>query len=129
MGVTISGDKELLARLKRAGADLLAEIAPEVSNEAARVIVSANGAVPRESGELAGSSFVDGPVENHERLSVTATCGYESPHAPFVHEGFHFGRKVKAPSKWLERAADGVETGFAARMKSAILAGLNRLVE
>lgn len=127
MSITIKGDKELIARLKRAGASLLPEIAPDVANQAARVMVSASAGIPRDSGDLASSQFVDGAEVNTSKLSVTATAGYTAPHAAFVHEGFHFGKKKKVAPKWLERAADDVAQGFASAISAAITAGLSRL--
>ncbi len=127
MLVEVKGTADLLRRLKRAGPAILAEVADDVVTQANVLGSLAGGDVPAATGTLAQSAFVDGPATNEGRMSVTATVGYAAPHAPYVHEGFHYGLKVKSPPKWLERAANGLKAGFAPAMFQAVKNGLNRL--
>jgi hypothetical protein len=122
--VTIKGERELMERIRAAEDLILPKLGQVVLNEAQDIIATAQGDVPAETGGLAASFFVSGPKVRKARHSVTATCGYEAPYAAAEHEGFHYGRRIATPPKWLERAASGRIDDFAAKVKSAIQAVL-----
>jgi hypothetical protein len=125
--VRIHGLERLRSRLKKAGPGLLDEIAPALEGEAAALLASANVFAPVDDGELIASAFTDGVERDPKRMSVGASAGYDAEHAPFVHEGFHYGLKVASPPKWLERAADAAKPGFVEDMVAAIERGLERI--
>lgn len=122
--VTIKGERELLQKIRAAEDIVLPKLGQVVVTEAQDIIAEAQSTVPTESGALAASFFVSGPKVRKARHSVTATSGYEAPYAAAEHEGFHFGRKLSTPPKWLERAAAGRSDDFAQKVKSAIQAVL-----
>jgi hypothetical protein len=125
--VRVEGLDQLRRRLKGADQILLDALQPTIGGAALSLGMVAQANVPAASGELAASFFVDGAQMNEARKSVTATVGYTSPHAAFEHEGFHYGRKVSNPPKWLERAADGFRAAFRSAVKSAVKTAIQRL--
>lgn len=127
MATQIQGADELRARLKRAGPLILEHLAAPIAAEAQAIHLAALPHAPSDEGNLAASSFVAAPEINPKRMSITATTGYEAEHAAYVHEGYHYGRKVAAPPKWLEKAANGRESKFAADVGDAIRNGLAKL--
>lgn len=125
MATVIVGADKFMRQIRTAGAAILPHIGPTVRRHANATLNRAQATVPRDDGALGASAFADGPDVNRQALSVTATAGYEAAHAPFVHEGFHYGRKVSTPSKWLERAAHGgVEKALADDIGEAIMDAL-----
>lgn len=127
MAAQIQGANELKARLRRAGPSVLHALTAPIFREAADISIAALGSVPTDEGELAASAFVAPPEVNEKRMSVTGTVGYEAEHAAYVHEGYHYGRKVATPPKWFERAASGREQRFAQDIGDAIRSELARL--
>lgn len=125
----IRGTTELKKKLRQVGPAILPYLIDPVMRQADNISLTAAVSVPREDGELAASQFTDGPQVDPKALRVGATVGYEAPHAPYAHEGHHFGRKNKTPPKWLEYAADGRERAFVKDVEAAINAGLESLAE
>jgi hypothetical protein len=114
-------DTELRKRLNQLGAAVLPDVAPVVGQAASRVGTAALFGVPQGTGALAASAFHDGPEIDPDAKSVTATTGYSAEHAAYVHEGHHYGRKVKAPSKWLEQVSDQLDADeFAKQVARAL---------
>jgi hypothetical protein len=101
-------------------------LSPEVQASADYLQSVAQGTVPRDEGALAASSFTS--FANNGEGTITATVGYDDPKAPYVHEGFHFGRKQKKDgAKWLEKAADSVESSFKSAMRKAARAAVKQI--
>jgi hypothetical protein len=125
MAELIQGAEELKRALKGIGPNILGEIAPEIRSYAEGLGSASLASVPVDSGNLAASFFTDGAQVHKE--TVTATTGYASKHAAYEHEGFHFGRKVAAPPKWLEKTADDFEGAFAEFVGDAIRDALPRV--
>jgi hypothetical protein len=118
----IAGVEDLQRALKQLGADLPAQLQPLLLAEAQALASIANAEVPRESGELAASSFTDSATTKTGAISV---AGYTDPKAPAVHEGFHGGKKVSLPNLfWLQRAANQFAPGFAGRIAAHIRSAL-----
>ena len=126
MATLITGASELRRKLKALGPAILKDIAPVARAEAASILAAAQVNVPVDEGELALSAFTSDEA-NEKKGRVMASAGYEAAHAAYAHEGFHYGKKVSAPPKWLERAADGREQGFADAVGKAIRTALARL--
>lgn len=127
--VKVEGTKDFLRRFRAASPKFLDALQPVVADHANKVMAVANIAVPKDDGELANSAFVDGPtrVETAEKKSVSATCGYDADHAPYVHEGFHYGRKTSTPPKWLEFSAWGIGKAFRSTCRSVLRAVLKTI--
>lgn len=120
-------DRDIVRRLRGASDVALSFARQAVLREAAGIDIAAASAVPTESGDLAGSRFVDSEVVPGER--VTATVGYESEHAAFVHEGFHYGREKSAKPKWLEQTANSAKSYFAGSVAKAFRSALKQIAK
>lgn len=125
MAAELHGADELRKRIKRAGPEILEAIGPVLVGTASQILTFAQVDVPSDSGGLAASAFTDGPEIKGTRVS--ASCGYTADHAPYAHEGFHYGRKAKTPPKWLEKAANGREQKLADEVGRAIRSTLERI--
>lgn len=129
MATLIVGAEELRKKVRGFGPEILREIGPTIAMEAVDIRNTAQMTVPRgETNELASSAFVDGVEIDDRTLSATATAGYEAEHAAYAHEGYHYGRKLAVPPKWLEHAADGREHAFAQVIGDAIREALPKIV-
>lgn len=120
--VQIKGADELRRDLKRAGEAILPFIAPVLEQRAQHIRSLGIATAPKDTGALLISSFVDSVVDRRA-LTALASTGYEAPHAPYVHEGVHYGRQLHPP-KWLEHAADGQAETLASEVGDAIMDAL-----
>jgi hypothetical protein len=76
---------------------------------------------PDDSSNLAGSTFLEGPIYNlGPPLSTTWLSGYEHPAAGAIHEGFHWGYQAVPPPHWLRRSFKGAR----GRARKAVAAAL-----
>lgn len=120
----VKGVEELIRKLRWHKRAFIGELAQALPEEAKRLEAAAQQGVPRASGRLASSVAVVSEVQSN---AVHVAVGYTDPKAAAVHEGIHWRRRVKDVHgfKWLERALNAFEQGFAER----IAARLRRLVE
>ncbi len=82
-GFTLEGDREMAVKLTRLARKFPAETAQALFQEAEKIIVQADEVVPRLSGDLADSKFVDDPIISMAGSSVQ--LGYTADHAVAVH--------------------------------------------
>lgn len=125
MATRIHGAAAVRRKLRGLAPQVLADLQEPVRDFAATIAAEAQIAVPRGSGELAKSDFVDSEVDRRN-LVTTATTGYAAPHAAYVHEGVHYGRQTEQPPKWLEQALDNKESLFAGFVGDAIRDALTK---
>ena len=112
-GLTVTVSPEFYKRLRRVQAQALADLRGAVQTEAAAILAQSQALVPRDTGTLSTSTFLDGPVLSGKRPSVIATCGYTDDKASAVHEGFHWSKqRVKEPSNFLRTPAKGRKRAF-----------------
>lgn len=125
MAAIIKGADELRRKLRKLGVDALPALGAPLLAKAEQIRAVAVATAPKgETGELAGSSFVSGPDLDKTHMSATVTTGFEADHAAYAHEGYHFGRKVENPPKFLERAAAGHEAALAEDIGGALMSAL-----
>ena len=105
--VRITGARKLRRQLGRLGTLVLPDLADSLKPTAVTISTIAQASTPGKTGSLKASHFVDGPEIDKRHMSAGMTVGYAAEHAPFVHEGFHFGRKKSHPPRWLSNAAAG----------------------
>lgn len=120
----LKGMEKLRRALKKQPERFFAEMAMALPAEAQALMGQANGAAPRKSGELAGSSSVTSVVQVRKgRVRVAAA--YLDEKAAAVHEGVHWGAHIEGTRgfKFFERALNAFEGGFASR----IVARLKRI--
>jgi hypothetical protein len=127
MPVRLQVDKRALERLRESAPEVLAGLGHALADHASRVMAASAVEVPRDTGALAGSAFVDGPVTNLAKQSVTATGGYADPHAGAIHEGFHHGRKVKSPPHFLSRPFKAVKSRARKAVAEALKSAISRI--
>lgn len=107
--VKILGATKLLENLKALEKQVLPELGKAARTEAEEILTAAQVNVPRgKTEELSGSGFVSGPkIRRGRKHSAIATAGFEAKYAAYEHEGYHYGKKISEPPKWLEHAARG----------------------
>lgn len=110
--IKILGARELVAALRKVRDEVAKDMRGVVVTEAAAILAQSAVLVPRDTGALAASAFVDGAQVNKEKHSVSATCGYEHPQAGAIHEGFHWGKKVKEPPHFLRKPVKARKSAF-----------------
>jgi hypothetical protein len=125
MSAVIKGAEELRSLLSGIAPKVLPDLGAPLMLGALDVVTRAEMLVPRESGDLADSAFVDGPEINRRTLSVTTTAGFEAAHAAYVHEGVHGGAHIRPP-KFLELATVGLEEHLAEAVGDALMTAVER---
>jgi hypothetical protein len=115
--MAMEGGAELRRALKKHEAEFLREMAEALPNEAQQLMAAANSLAPRASGALASSASVSSVVQE-KRGRVRAVAAYTDEKAAAVHEGVHWGERIEGTRgfKWLERALNAFEGGFAQRI-------------
>jgi hypothetical protein len=121
----VEGGDALRRALQKKAAEVAREMELALPQEGEALRRQGDATVPRATGELAASSSVTSAVLKRG-TRVKVAVAYLDEKAAAVHEGVHFGRKVKGTRgfKWLERAMQRFEAGFVER----IVARLRRLV-
>ena len=128
MPVKVKLDARTLRNLRKASPEVLRDVAPIVRSHAQVTLAAAQTSVPRESGGLAQSAFVDGPQRNEGHESVSATAGYAHHAAGAIHEGFHFGVKnIRPEPHWLRKAARKARRAFTKAVAAQIPQTLARV--
>src|SRR5688572_13735983 len=112
MPIRVQLDYALLRRLRKVESAALADLGPVVRNHAGLTVALSQALVPVGEKDtdgrppLSSTDFLDGPVINRGRGSVSATGGYAHPAAGPIHEGFHWGQKLfDAPPHFLRKPA------------------------
>ncbi|PTL79091.1 hypothetical protein [Vitiosangium sp. GDMCC 1.1324] len=124
--VKVEFDDSNLQKLRSRYKDVLRDLDHVVIDVAQNIADRANFSVPRGGApddplNLADTSFVALPHHNPERMSTTATTGYEHPQAGPIHAGWHWGEKTKPPPNWLRNAA---KRGARAQLRKGVAAQL-----
>lgn len=117
----VEGGEQLVAKLRAKEREFLDSMAEQLPAEGEQLRSEANALAPVASGQLVSSSVVESEVKpSHVRTGI----GYTDPKAPAVHEGIHWGHKIKAEHrrKWLERALHAFAGGFAERVAARLRA-------
>jgi hypothetical protein len=111
--VQVKLDVRALRALRQRAPEILKALDRPVAGTVRATMGQAQASVPVETGELRGSSFVDGPKYNlASPLSTSWTGGYAHPQAGPIHEGFHWGQQQTPEPHWLRKA-------FAANRRNA----------
>lgn len=132
MPLRVKLDTRLLNQLRRVEEPVLAALEPVVFAQAASIInasvpLAPVGNVDPEGKKLRDSEFIDGPVRNSRALSVSATSGYEHPHAGAIHEGFHWGKRTMSPPNFLRTPARAARSAFTRKVRDSIKSTLGAL--
>lgn len=130
MAVQVKVDFRQLHALQRQPEMVLRALDGAVRDGARRTLDLSSFLVPRgdpsDDSNLAETGFVSGPEHNMERLSTTATAGYEHPAAGAIHEGYHWGLQTQRPPPQFLKQAFRKSRAFARRAIAAQVASTLR---
>lgn len=125
----VTGVDALGVTLKGLQREWLREMEAGITEEAVELMNKANAIAPQASGTLKASTVVAVEVEQGVRVLANAT--YTDKKAAAVHEGIHWGIRIKAAEgrpyfKWLERTVGTFAQGFVDRILARCLAVIER---
>jgi hypothetical protein len=98
--------------------EALAACTAFVEGEAELIMQRADEIVPRETGELAESAFIEEPVQSGDMVSVT--MGFAAEHAKVVHERLDVHHPNGKQAKYLETAVYQAADGAPRRMADIV---------
>jgi len=134
MPLKVALDFRLLDRLRKVEGEVLDDLAPLTREQASTTLQASRLLVPVGESDTDGkpplstTGFVDGPVVNGEKKSVSSTAGYEHEAAGAIHEGFHWGaQRFDKPVHFLRKPARKWRAKFRKAVAAQILATLSRL--
>jgi hypothetical protein len=117
----VEGGEELRRRLLKFQKQMIDAMERELPAEGRKLEAASNALAPRASGELKASSSVTDHV-NAKRTKVRVAVAYLLERAAAVHEGVHWGQKVKGTRgfKWMERATNAWKPEAVSRIVEAL---------
>lgn len=134
MPLKVTLDTKLIDALRKVEGHVLGDLAPLTRDQASTVLQASRLLVPVGEHDTDGNpplsttGFVDGPVVNRERASVSSTAGYAHDAAGAIHEGFHWGaQRFDKPVHFLRKPARKRRAAFRKAVAAQILASLSRL--
>jgi hypothetical protein len=134
MPLKVTLDTKLLDALRKVEGQVLDDLAPLTREHSSTVLQGSRLLVPVGQHDtdgkppLSSTGFVDGPVVNRERASVSSTAGYAHEAAGAIHEGFHWGaQRFDKPVHFLRKPARKGRAAFRKAVAAQILASLSRL--
>jgi hypothetical protein len=124
MKVKITGDREFIRMLLEASGEVLEACREVVEQTSAAALSASHAHVPRDTGNLARSTYRD-PTRMHNQ-SVSSSVGYEHQFAAQIHEGWTYGLRGPAP-RFLRKGANSVRRAFVSRVESTVRNVLRRI--